>query len=86
LSVFTTQEYPQHVAETIVGTLRRLIRLRAVEPTIAAIPWLEDMFHLMPERGVIQNPERASDGGILRWVQIFRMMAGKDILGFLPRH
>lgn len=49
------QEYPQHVAETIVGTMRRLIRLRAIEPTIASIPWLEDMFHLMPERGA--NPE-----------------------------
>jgi len=55
LSVFTTQEYPQHVAQTIVGTMRRLIRLRAVEPTVASIPWLEDMFHLMPERGA--NPE-----------------------------
>lgn len=56
LSVFTTEEYAQGVAQMITSTMRRLIKMRAIEPAVEAIPWLEDAFYLQPE-SVAFKPE-----------------------------
>ncbi|WP_166418959.1 LysR family transcriptional regulator [Cochlodiniinecator piscidefendens] len=54
LSLFTTEEYPQHVAEMIATTLRRLIRLRAIEPAVSLIPWLEGTYTLTSQQSAAQ--------------------------------
>lgn len=52
LSVFTTEEYAQGVARMIATTMRHLIQLRSIEPTVALHPWLGETFNLQPERGL----------------------------------
>ena len=49
ISLFTTETYVQAIAETVLSALRRLIRLRFVEPAVAELPWIADSFFLMPE-------------------------------------
>lgn len=55
LSVFTTELHPSAAAETVAGTLRHLLQSRAIDPTVARMPWLHDAFCLMPDRDV--SPE-----------------------------
>ncbi|MCP4319810.1 MAG: LysR family transcriptional regulator [Hyphomicrobiales bacterium] len=50
VSLFTTDEYAQSVAQMIASTLRRLIQLRSIEPALEQIAWLDDNFFLVPER------------------------------------
>lgn len=50
LSVFTAQEYAQNVAAMIASTLRRLVQLRAIGPAVEQAGWLQETFHLLPER------------------------------------
>ncbi len=55
LSVFTAEEYAQSVAQMIASTLRRLIQLRAIEPAVEQMPWLQDIFQLTPERSGVMS-------------------------------
>ncbi|MEO1139412.1 MAG: LysR family transcriptional regulator [Pseudomonadota bacterium] len=48
LSLFTTDLTDVSVARTVTETLRRLIETRAVTPTVAAMPWLADIFRAFP--------------------------------------
>lgn len=50
VSLFTTDEYAQNVAQLINSTLRRLMQLRMIEPAMEQNGWLEDSFFLVPER------------------------------------
>ncbi len=52
LSLFTTEVYPQPVAEMIFETLRRLIARHVVEPLTAQHPWLVPGFQLLSEKGI----------------------------------
>ncbi len=47
LSFYMTEIYVRPVAENILSTLNRLIRLRMLEPLLAEMPWLNDSFYLM---------------------------------------
>lgn len=49
MSLMTTEVYVQAVAETVLAALRRLIRVRFVEPAIAEMPWLASSFFVMPD-------------------------------------
>ncbi len=49
LSVFTTPQYPQGVVQMIAGTMRRLVQIRAIDPTIERVSWLNGAFVLQPE-------------------------------------
>ena len=52
LSVFTTEEYAQGVAGMIASTMRHLIQLRSLAPTVELHPWLAESFYLHQERGL----------------------------------
>lgn len=49
LSVFTTDLTDTQVAHTVSETFRRLVETRAVAPAVEAMPWLTDLFRLLPD-------------------------------------
>ncbi len=49
LSVYTTETAADPVVNSVVGTLRRLIAERAIQPAVERMPWLEGQFRLLPE-------------------------------------
>ncbi|MFK7941293.1 MAG: LysR family transcriptional regulator [Roseovarius sp.] len=46
LSVFTPERPSSAVAGPVISTLRQLIQSRAIDPTVARMPWLKDGFCL----------------------------------------
>lgn len=55
LSVFTTDLHPSTAAEVVASTLRQLVQTRAIDPAVARIPWLSEVFTLSPERAASQS-------------------------------
>lgn len=55
LSVFTTELHAPAAAETVASTLRHLVQVRAVTPAVERMPWLSELFYLLPDRKV--SPE-----------------------------
>ncbi len=47
LSLFTTDDYPEAMAEMISASLRRLINQYFVDPVASALPWLSNDFRVL---------------------------------------
>lgn len=50
LSLFTNEVQTDAITEMVLETMRRLIQLRAVDPIVASLPWLEGAFRLLPDK------------------------------------
>ncbi len=53
LSVFTTELHPSPATEIVASTLRQLVQTRAIDPAVARMPWLAELFTLLPDREVV---------------------------------
>jgi len=49
LSVFTTGAHPSAAAEMVAATLRQLVQTRAIDPAVSRMPWLAEIFTLLPD-------------------------------------
>ncbi|MEO0750966.1 MAG: LysR family transcriptional regulator, partial [Pseudomonadota bacterium] len=50
LSIFTAEATPSQVVTPVASTMRRLIDERAIRPAVEKMPWLSEVFQLLPER------------------------------------
>ena len=50
ISVFTTEAVSDPAVASVTGTMRRLIDERAIRPTVERMPWLTDLFRLLPDQ------------------------------------
>jgi DNA-binding transcriptional LysR family regulator len=49
LSIFTGESTPTQVIAPVNGTMRRLIDERAIRPLVERMPWLTELFQLLPD-------------------------------------
>ena len=49
LSVFTSENSSGPAVASVTGTMRQLIEERAIRPTVERMPWLADLFCLLPD-------------------------------------
>ena len=55
MSVFTTGLHPSTAAQSVAGTLRHLLQARAIDPAVGKMPWLSEVFALLPERDATEQ-------------------------------
>lgn len=49
LSAFTPEDHDHAATTAVIATLRQQIQTRAIDPTIAQLPWLDGQFCLLPD-------------------------------------
>ena len=49
LSIFTAEATPKQVVAPVSSTMRRLIHERAIRPSVERMPWLSELFQLLPD-------------------------------------